>query len=146
MLFGFIFGLSIERVALIGLSVLALIVAFVVLIIIGRRLPRKLRRRSFLRQWRNLQKLCVTRKTWPEAIKQADDLLDSALRRRSFKGASMGERLVSAQDIFTDNDALWLAHKLRTKIESNPEFKLKKAEVRDALLGIGQALKDLGAL
>ena len=58
----------------------------------------------------------------------------------------MGERLVDAQKVFTDNDGVWYAHKLRKKVEAEPDFKLKKTDVKDALIGIRQGLKDLGAL
>ena len=58
----------------------------------------------------------------------------------------MGERLVSVQRRLTDNDGAWFGHKLRNKLEADPGTKLKEVDVKDALIGIRQALKDLGAL
>jgi hypothetical protein len=58
----------------------------------------------------------------------------------------MGERMVKAQRLFTDNDGVWFAHKLRNKIDADPTIKLKESEVKQALVGFRQALKDLGAL
>jgi hypothetical protein len=58
----------------------------------------------------------------------------------------MGERLVKAQRLLTDNDGVWFGHKLRNRIEEGENVKLKETEVKDALMGIRQALKDLGAL
>ena len=58
----------------------------------------------------------------------------------------MGERLVEAQKIFTNNDAVWFGHKLRTRIEMNPEMTLNKNDVQKALYGLRQGLKDIGAL
>ncbi len=58
----------------------------------------------------------------------------------------MGERLVQAQHLLSDNDGVWFGHKLRAKIETDPAAKLKEKEVKSALVGIRQALKDLGAL
>jgi len=73
-------------------------------------------------------------------------LFDLALKKRRFRGASMGERMVKAQKLFTDNDGAWFAHKLRKEVESNPDFKLAEKDLKAALLAIRQVLKDLGAL
>ena len=56
----------------------------------------------------------------------------------------MGERLVSAQHELSANDSAWFSHKLRNKIDAD-NMPLTKAEVKKALLGFWQALKDLGA-
>jgi hypothetical protein len=53
---------------------------------------------------------------------------------------------VRAQRLLSDNDGVWFGHKLRNKIESEPDTKLKEKDVKDALIGTRQALKDLGAL
>lgn len=98
---------------------------------------------SFKEKWVKLQKLCGNKKTWPNAIFDADSLLDEALKKTHFKGKTMGERLVSAQHSLTDNDRVWFAHKLRNQLELEPGIKLKKRDVQDALVGIRQALKDL---
>ncbi len=126
-------------------------VGFIIIIILAwlliwRRRPRRLKQTEFLQQWQAVQKLCANRENWPEALIQADRLLDEALKKRHFTGKSMGERLVAAQHSFDDNDSVWYAHKLRVRIEQQPEHKLKKREIKGALLGIGQALKDLGAI
>lgn len=115
--------------------------------IIWRRRPRKLKTNHFMDKWQELQRLCADPRTWPVAIIMADKLLDEALKKRRLKGKNMGERLVSAQRLFTDNDGVWFGHKLRGQLE-DPEksIKLRKRDVKDALLGTGQALKDIGAL
>lgn len=124
----------------VGLIVLALMVIFV------RRRPRSLRVERFHNKWREMQKLLVDKDNWRQAIIDADKLLDEALRRRRFGGKTMGERLTKAQHVLSDNEAVWFGHKLRNKIESDSSIKLKEAEVKQALIGIRQALKDLGAL
>jgi hypothetical protein len=58
----------------------------------------------------------------------------------------MGERLVAAQRSLTDNDGVWYAHKLRNQLVHQVDVKLKKRDIKHALIGIGQALKDLGAI
>jgi len=124
-----------------AVAVLAVVTLFVL-----RRRARPLKQTNFQSKWVALQKLCGNKQTWSQAITNADKLLDEALKKRRAGGKNMGERLVQAQRIFTDNDAVWFGHKLRNRIESDPEAKLKEADVKDALIGIRQALKDLGAL
>lgn len=121
---------------------------FVLLIgfLIYRRLPKKLKVEQFIGDWKALQLYCRDKKTWPDAIKDADRLLDKALKRRKFKGKSMGERMVSAQRMITDNDRLWFAHNLAKKVVADPKLKLKETDVKNALIGFRQALKDIGAL
>jgi hypothetical protein len=96
--------------------------------------------------WRELQSLCRDKATWPLALIQADQLLDKALKRRRFKGKSMGERMVSAQHILTDNDAVWFAHNLVKKMTADSTKKPRQKDVKHALVGFRQALRDLGAL
>lgn len=125
--------------AVIGVALLAGI------LLLLRRRPRALKINRFQDQWRDLQKLCANKATWPDAIKKADSLLDEALKRRRFAGKSMGERLTKAQRALSDNESVWFGHKLRTKIDGDPQTKLKEPDVKQALVGIRQALKDLGA-
>jgi hypothetical protein len=114
------------------------------LLVLYRR-PRKLKTNRFQEKWRNLQKMCASKDTWAQAVIDADKLLDEALKRRRFAGKTMGERLTKAQRLLTDNEGVWFGHKLRSKLESDSAAKLKEADVKQALLGIRQALKDLGA-
>ncbi len=108
--------------------------------------PVKLKVDQFQARWKELQKLLSDKQKWVEAIFEADKLLDEALKKKHFRGRSMGERMVSAQRLFTDNDGVWFGHKLRNKLQAEPSTKLKESEVKQALMGIRQALKDIGAL
>lgn len=108
--------------------------------------PRKLNRLDFQKRWAELQKLCRHQETWPLAVINADKLLDDALKKLRFRGKTMGERLVAAQHSFSDNDGVWYGHKLRNKLVHEPEVRLREGDVKNALIGIRQALKDLGAL
>ncbi|MEO8784955.1 MAG: hypothetical protein ABI221_01325 [Candidatus Saccharimonadales bacterium] len=113
------------------------------------RMPRKRRADQFQKRWKDLQKLCAHTDSWPQAIIAADKLLDDALKILHFKGKSLGERLVSAQHSLTDSDGVWFGHKLCGKITSQDDIttmKLKEKDVKEALIGIGQALRDIGAL
>ena len=117
-----------------------------IFMLIRKYKPQKLSPEYFQEKWKELQKLLKNKAQWAEAITDADKLLDEALKKRRMRGRSMGERLVKAQRQFTDNDGVWFGHKLRNKIDSQPDTKLKQKEVKQALMGIRQGLKDLGAL
>jgi len=124
-------------------------IGVVVLIVAGlirRKLPKRLNQQYFLKEWRYLQAMCGNKDTWPLAIINADKLLDAALKRRRFRGKTMGERMVAAQRKFTNNDGVWFAHKLRNRLVHEQDVHLREKDVKDALVGIRQALKDLGAL
>jgi hypothetical protein len=114
----------------------------------GRRKLRTLKPERYTGKWQALQGHCASRKTWPQAIAEADDLLAEALKRRGYKGKNTGERLVAAQHDLSDNEAVWLGHKLRNKVsqEDVDVRKIKKKDMLEALSGFRQALRDLGAL
>lgn len=135
----------IEKVA-IGAGGGLLLIALVGALLWWRRGKRPLSQEYFKAEWGSLQKLLRNKERWDVALMQADNLLDIALKKKHFRGGSMGERMVKAQRLFTDNDSLWFAHKLRNKIESDPKLKLKETDLKQALVGLRQALKDLGAL
>lgn len=121
--------------------------ALLAIITFTTRFMRKgLNREYFTRRWQELQKGLKKPDAWPMAIIQADSLLDEALKKKRFKGKTMGERLVSAQKSLSDNDAVWYAHKLRNKLVHEVDIDLKQKDVQKALIGLRQALKDLGAL
>lgn len=122
------------------------LLALVLLALIYRVLPKRLKRRKFAIRWQNLQSHLKDKASWSDAVLAADKMLDEALKKRKFKGGSMGERMVSAQRFFTNNDDLWFAHNLCKKLKANHEMKLKEDDVKDALVGFRQALRDIGAL
>src|SRR5208282_4851006 len=107
--------------------------------------PKPLDKSYFGSKWKEVQKLLSNKKMWPSAVIQADNLLDEALKKLKLGGKSTGERLVKAQNYFTDNDAVWYGHKLRTKLDTDDKFKPSESNIKQALLGIRQALKDIGA-
>jgi hypothetical protein len=127
-------------------GVAVLIVAMVVGYILFKRVPRRLKTDKFAKQWKELQGYCKDKKTWPDALSAADTMLDTALKKRKFKGKSMGERMVSAQRVISNNDAMWFGHNLHKKVAAEPKSRLSEADVKTALLGFRSALKDIGAL
>lgn len=133
------------------MSTLILIIVIIVLLLIVfgtsflRFKPRPLNTEHFQRKWQEAQTLCKDKTTWPLAVINADKLLDEALQKRRYKGKTMGERMVSAQRSLSNNDGAWFGHKLRNRIV-HEEVKLKETDVKKALIGLRQALKDVGAL
>jgi hypothetical protein len=114
-----------------------------------RLIPRrKLNVNKFTTRWQQVTGYCASRKTWPRAIIEADELVNEALKKRKYKGKTPGERLVAAQRDLSANDKVWLGHKLRHKLEQNEidVRKLHKSDILTALAGFRQALRDLGAL
>jgi hypothetical protein len=110
------------------------------------RRRKKLKVDNYAKEWGEIQGLCKSRKTWPQAIVDADRLLDKALKQRRYKGKTTGERLVSAQHDLSQNDAVWFSHKFCNKVADIDVRTLKKQDMLDALGGFRQALRDLGAL
>ena len=135
--------MDIEEYVVLAVGALVLI-AIVIIVIL--KMPRKLKREFYVARWKHLQQRCPDKNQWAQAIIEADDLLADALKKKRFKGKNVGERLVEAQKNFTNNDAVWFGHKLRTRIDANPAATLSKQDVQKALVGFRQALKDLGAL
>lgn len=126
--------------------IIALLVGVTGLFIIRWKTPYRLKVKMFLGEWKNLQDLCKDKTTWIKAIISADKLLDKALKKRKYKGKSMGERMVNAQRIFSDNDGIWSAHNLCKKIIVQPDANLRESVIKKTLIAYRQALKDIGAL
>jgi len=125
---------------------LLLLVLIIIVGIFLRKKPSKLNKGYYSKRWQETQALCANQNTWPLAVINADKLLDEALKKRKYKGKTMGERLVSAQHEIRNNDHVWFGHKLRNKLVHEDFTKLKKKDVLEAMVGFREALKDLGAL
>jgi hypothetical protein len=124
-----------------GFGILALVGYF------GKKVvPVKLNQQYYHERWSELLTRVKTPDGMALAIIDADKLLDDALKKRHFRGKTMGERLVAAQRQLSDNDAVWFAHKLRNRLVHETNVRLKKRDVQKALAGFRQGLRDLGAL
>jgi hypothetical protein len=121
-----------------------------VILVIVTRLSKKFRvnlnQTYFTEHWTDLLSRVRTTDGMTLAVIDADKLLDEALKKKHFKGKTMGERLVSAQRTLSDNDGTWYAHKLRNRLVHEPNIRIKKREAQAALAGFKKALRDLGAL
>ena len=127
----------------------AIVFGILILIIVsrlGRRFVQPLNRKYFEAKWDELLGRVKTPEGMVLAVIDADKLLDEALKKRGYKGKTMGERLVAAQRALSNNDGVWYAHKLRNRLVHESNVRLRRSEAKNALAGIKQGLKDLGAL
>src|SRR3990167_10974289 len=127
----------------------AIVFGILIIIIVsrlGRRFVQPLNRKYFEAKWDELLGRVKTPEGMVLAVIDADKLLDEALKKRGYKGKTMGERLVAAQRLISDNDTVWYAHKLRNRLVHEPNVRLKKREAQNALAGFKRGLRDLGAL
>jgi len=79
-------------------------------------------------------------------VLNADKLLDQALRERGTKGETMGERMKSSANLFSNRNNIWTAHKLRNQVAHETDVQVSYDAARQALAGFKQALKDIGAI
>lgn len=79
-------------------------------------------------------------------VLNADKLLDQALKQRNFKGDTMGERMKSAKDTWSNANNVWSAHKLRNRIAHESDVQVGYDNARRALSSYKQALKDMRAI
>lgn len=80
------------------------------------------------------------------AVVEADKLLDIAMREKGIKGDTMGERMKTVNDGWTDRNGVWAAHKLRNQIVHEADVSVSYDTTRRALASFKKALKDMGAI
>lgn len=125
--------------------VAAVIVLFALFGLVGKNQPA-LEKGPFREAWRDIIEKASNEATFALAIINADKLLDLALRKRNFKGETLGERLISAKNVMSRRQRVWDAHKLRNRLVHEENVKLDRKKTLEALKGFEMALKDLGAL
>ena|SRR3989338_4069176 len=77
------------------------------------------------------------------AILEADKILDEALKLKGYSG-NLGEKLKQANGLFSSENNVWAAHKLRNRIAHELNINISENEAKTALNRFKQALKDLG--
>ena len=84
--------------------------------------------------------------TFMTTIIEGDKLLDKAMMEMGVPGKTMGDRLKRAGGRFTNQNAVWRAHKLRNAIAHESDVEISYKQAQNALAIYKQALKDLGAI
>ncbi|MFH1546603.1 MAG: hypothetical protein ABIE14_04460 [Patescibacteria group bacterium] len=122
------------------IAFVAVVSAIFFAILISRR-KRKLSsgEEAFIRnQWRMIGK----GQNPKNDIIEADKLLDFALKKYGYSG-SLGEKLKKAGKLFSDENGVWVAHKMRNKVAHEINFQFSEFEFRSALESFRKALLDL---
>ncbi|HEY1085475.1 MAG TPA: hypothetical protein VGE34_01985 [Candidatus Saccharimonadales bacterium] len=136
-------------VGLLILFVVALMLGGVVLFFITRRgQGASLNVEKYRSQWLRIEQSLVRDNEASRhlAILNADKLLDQALKQSKYKGATMGERMKSAKNTWSNADHVWTAHKLRNRIAHESDVKISHEITVRALAAFKQALKDVRAI
>lgn len=127
----------------------ALIVAGIMLaVIFFTKRPSRLNIDQYRTAWLQIENSLLRDQpmTYHMAILNADKLLDKALKELSVSGDTMGERMKSAKGRFSNNNAVWAAHKLRNQIAHEQNVSINYTNARRALASFKRALKDVGAI
>ena len=79
-------------------------------------------------------------------IINCDKLLDKAMIEMGVPGKTMGDRLKRCGGKFSNENAVWRAHKLRNVIAHESDVEVSYKQAFNAVQIYKQALKDLGAI
>jgi hypothetical protein len=132
--------------------VLAAILFLAVVFVFARGiLPRKtsgLNVEKYRSEWLKIENSLDrnNKMTYQMAVLLADKLLDRAMRDSRIPGDTMGERLKTAKNRFTNINDIWFAHKLRNRIAHETDINLNFVVTKKALFIFKKALKELGAI
>lgn len=101
------------------------------------------------REWRKIKAKLETgmESEYKLAVIKADAMLDRILARMAFGGKTLGERLTKLTTTSLPNveEVRW-AHRIRTNIIHDPDYRLTLEEAKKAIEAYEKALLDLQAL
>ncbi len=84
---------------------------------------------------------------WKVALLEADTLIDDALAKAGFPGATFGDRLSNIQPgTLLSLDGIWWAHKVRNRLAHEADYFLRYTEARQAIGYYEAALTELQLL
>lgn len=135
-------------VVLILIAIFLVAVVGVVYLVFTRKSSPKLNIEKYQTKWLAVEN-SVSRNnsaSWQLAIFNADKLVDLALKERRFAGQTMGERMKSAEKVWSNTNHIWGAHKIRNRLAHETDVHLTYETTLRALTAFKQALKDLGAI
>jgi len=124
-----------------GIILLAVLLGIGIILTSHKRKFSEKDQKAFREHW---QQIISKQADDPQhAIMNADKLIDKVLGMKGYQG-SLGKKLKAAKSLFSDNDGLWSAHKLRNKIAHELNFHPKPKETHHAISSFKRALHDLG--
>jgi|GEM_PF-1772898 len=81
---------------------------------------------------------------WKVAVMEADKLVDDALAKAGYPGATFGDRLSNIQPgTLLSLDGIWWAHKIRNRLAHEVDYFLRYTEARQAVGYYEAALSEL---
>ncbi len=130
------------------IGILVVGVLLIVVIALTKKGPVQLDVERYRMRWLGIEKQLnkTESSSYHLVILNADKLLDQALKERGIRGETMGERMKTAREIWSNANAVWYAHKLRNQIAHETDVRISYDDARRALAGFKQALKDIGAI
>lgn len=134
------------NIELVAFLIAATVAGAFVGLAIFRKVPKRVKAKTYVKKWRQIQGMCRNKEDWAHAIVHADMLFDEVMRKKKIPGKTTGERMVNAQEKFSSHDALWDAHKLANILRQDGDKRVREDSVKSALVAFRQALRDLGAI
>jgi hypothetical protein len=130
------------------IGILVIGILLIVVITLTKKSPGRLDVDKYRMRWLVIEKQLKREEqsSYHLTVLNADKLLDQALRERGVKGETMGERMKTAKETWSNANNIWSAHKLRNQIAHEADVQVSYDDARRALAGFKQALKDLGAI
>ncbi len=125
---------------------ISLVIGLLLIFLVGYTILDEIKIRKnkqFIVRWHNIQKLCLNPSNWNKVVIESDKLLAEVLKKKHFKGKNVGEKIVSAQRILSNNDAIWSCHKLANQIQEKTVSIQDKKLLIKTISGYHQALVDL---
>lgn len=129
------------EVFLFALVLVSTVILTVVAVRLQRRRTSGAERQRILGLWQALH----TIESLPMKVLHGDAVLGKALEAAGYTG-SVGEMLKQAGPRFTNENAVWKAHKLRNAIAHEPGKKVTEQEATQALRALKQAIDDVFSL
>jgi hypothetical protein len=129
-------------------GVLVVGILLIVVITLTKKGPVQLDVEKYRLRWLTIEKQLNKAEvsSFSLCVLNADKLLDQALKERGVKGETMGERMKTAKETWSNANAVWSAHKLRNQVAHESEVHVSYDDARRALVSFKQALKDMGAI
>jgi hypothetical protein len=130
------------------IGILVVGVLLIVVITLTKRGPAGLDIEKYRSRWLQIESSLnrEEQSSYHLAVLNADKLLDQALRDRGIRGETMGERMKTARNTWSNANAVWSAHKLRNQIAHETDIHVGYDDTRRALAAFKQALRDVGAI
>lgn len=131
-----------------GVIMVCIIIITLVIVIISKRGGVQLDTHKYQARWLKVENSLKPHEpsTIQMAIINADKLVDTALKEKGVKGRTMGDRMKSVDDTWSNTNHIWAAHKIRNRIAHEAAAEISFDMARRTLSAYKQALKDLGAI